>query len=99
MEMEIFVKKYTSILITLIAVNLHANENWITIEPIVETQTPKAQKQETALDVNLSQIEPIHKMMKNINLIQQVIKATTKREKKRETPNNKKWFVINAQTK
>ena len=77
--------------------NLYANENWITIEPINETQTPKSQKPKAKLDVNLSQIEPISKMMKNISLIQQVIKATSQKEIKRETPSDKNWFLINAE--
>ena len=39
--------KIISVLMTLIIVHLYANEKWIKIEPIADTQTPKAQKQET----------------------------------------------------
>lgn len=90
--------KIISILITLVIVNLDANEKWIKIEPIAETQTPKAQKQESKLDVNLSQIEPLSKMMKSINLLQQVMNATSKHETKKQTHNDKKWFIIQEET-
>ncbi len=90
--------KIISVLMTLIIVHLYANEKWIKIEPIADTQTPKAQKQETKSDVNLSQIEPINKMMKNISLIQQIIKVTDKKETKQPTNNDKNWFVIQEET-
>jgi len=87
--------KIIFILITLITINLYANESWIAIKPITDMQTPKAKKPENTLDINLSQIEPISKMMQNINLIQQIIQATSKKKIKKQTQNAKNWFIIN----
>ncbi len=64
-----------------------ANEKWISITPLDKTKTPKAS---TGLDVNLSQIEPINKMIKNITVVKQLIDATTKKEV--STTNDKNWF-------
>lgn len=52
-------------LLLIITTNLYTNENWIKIEPINTTQTPT---KEAPQDVNLSQIEPVNKMLKNDNL-------------------------------
>ena len=71
---------------------LSANENWIKIEPINNTKAPKSN---TKLDVNLSQIEPVNKMMKNATAIKQLIDATSKKEK--QTTNDKNWFVFNSE--
>lgn len=91
--------KIISVLISFIIVNLYASEKWIKIEPITDTQIVKAQKPKSKLDINLSQIAPISKMMQNISLIQQVIKATSKKETKRESSSTKNWFIMNTQTK
>lgn len=69
---------------------LPANENWINIESIDETQ---ALKSSAKLDVNLSQIEPLNKMMKNVIAIKQLIDATNKKEK--NISNDKNWFALN----
>ena len=74
------------------AITIHADKNWIFITPIDETQT---QKPTTNLDVNLSQIEPINKMLKNITVVKQLIDATNKKEK--VAINNRKWFVLNSE--
>jgi len=79
-------------LVTFISLNLHANENWIKIEPINKTQTPNIN---TKLDVNLSQIEPVNKMMKNATAIKQLIDATSKKEK--QTSNDKNWFILSRE--
>ena len=73
---------------------LYANENWIKIEPINSSQMSKP-KQKTRLDINLSTIEPINKMMKNVVLIQQIIDATNKKEK--QTKSDKNWFVLDEE--
>ena len=73
-----------------ITIILSANDNWIKIEPINKTQAPKTK---TKLDVNLSQIEPVNKMMKNVTIIKQLIDVTSKKEK--QTANDKTWFVLN----
>lgn len=70
-------------------INLCSNENWIPIESINKTQ-----KQNSRLDVNLSQIEPINKMMKNAMLIKQLIDSTGKKEK--PTENDKNWFALDT---
>ena len=75
----------------IVSVSLYANENWIKIEPINTAQTQKP-KQETQVDVNLSKIEPVNKMMKNVTLIKQIIDATNKKEK--QTKSDKNWFIL-----
>jgi len=75
----------------IVSVSLYANENWIKIEPINTAQTQKL-KQESQVDVNLSKIEPVNKMMKNVTLIKQIIDATNKKEK--QTKSDKNWFVL-----
>ena len=80
-------------LITFIFVSLSANENWIKIEPINQTKTPKPKSK---LDVNLSKIAPINKIMKNATAIKQMIDATNSTSKKDKQPtNDKNWFVLN----
>ena len=80
-------------LITFISLSLSANENWIKIEPINQT---KAQKPKSKLDVNLSQIEPVNKMVKNVTAIKQIIDATDTTSKKEKQPaNDKNWFILN----
>ena len=71
-----------------------ANENWIPITPTYNEQTPKV-KPNTQLDINLSQIEPINKMMKKATVIKQIIDATNKKEK--PTTNDKNWFVLKSE--
>ena len=81
--------KITLTLITFISIELFANENWIKMEPINQTQ---ATMTNTRVDVNLSQIEPINKMMKNVTVVKQLIDATSKKEK--QITNDKNWFSI-----
>ncbi len=85
--------KIISVLIILTIVNLHANDKWIKIEPITDTKEHK-----TKTDLNLSQSEPMRKIMKNISLIQNIIKVANKKETKKQTT-NKNWFVIQEETK
>ena len=73
--------------------SLYADDNWIKIEPINSTQTPKT-KQKRQIDIDLSKIKPINKMMKNVALIKQIIDATNK--KKRQTKSDKNWFVLDS---
>ena len=77
-------------LITFISISLSANENWIKIEPLNKTKTPKPKNK---IDVNLSQIEPINKMIRNATAIKQIVDATSKKEKR--PTNDKNWFVLN----
>lgn len=81
-------------LITSISTNLYANENWIKIEPINNTKTKKSY---TKLDVNLSQIKPINRMMRNATVIKQIIDTTSKIEK--AYTNEKNWFELNKANK
>jgi len=80
------------ILISFLLTNLYANEHWIKIEPINSTQTPKQKRQ---VDINLSTIEPVNKVMKNIALFKQIIEATNKKEK--QTKSDKNWFVLDKE--
>ena len=85
-------KMISLVLLIFVTIKISANENWIKIEPINKTQTPQPT---TKLDVNLSQIEPINKMMKNVTVVKQLIDATTKKEI--PTTNDKNWFVLNSE--
>ncbi|MFT5661678.1 MAG: hypothetical protein ACI9TV_002325 [Sulfurimonas sp.] len=71
---------------------LHANESWIKINPINKTQTPKVNIKP---DVNLSQIEPINKMIKKATAIKQLIDVARKQEK--QITNDKNWFSIKTE--
>ena len=73
---------------------LSANENWIPIKPMSQEQSPK---QNTKLDVNLSQVEPINKIIKNATAIKQLIDATSKKDK--AVANDKKWFIFKEENK
>ena len=78
-------KMISLVLLIFITIEISANENWIKIEAINKTQTSKSSPK---LDVNLSQIEPINKMMK------QLIDATSKKDE--PTSDDKNWFVLNT---
>ncbi len=79
------------LLLIVIAIKISANENWITIEPINQT---KISKPDTNVDINLSQIEPVNKIMKNATVIKQFIDATSKKDE--PTANDKNWFILNT---
>ena len=83
--------KITSLLLftVFITMNLYADKNWIAIEPIDKTKTSK---QNTKLNVNLSQIEPIKKMIKNATVIKQLIDSSKK--EKASTNNDKHWYAL-----
>ena len=81
-----------TLLLIFLTINLYADKNWIQIESINKTQTAKSK---TKLDVNLSQIEPINKMMKNATVIKQLIDATNKKEE--PVNNEKNWFVLKSE--
>lgn len=78
--------KITLLTISLIltGLNLYADKNWIAIEP---TNKKKTQN----LDINLSQVEPINKMMKNAMVIKQLIDSS---KKEKPSSDNKNWFVL-----
>lgn len=84
--------KITSLyfLFILFNIELSANENWINIEAINVTQSPK---QHTRLDINISQIAPINKILKNVTVVKQLIDTTSKEEK--VTTHSKNWFTLN----
>ena len=92
MENNILTKIIISLI--LITIQLSANENWIPIKP---TQEKQSLKQNTKLDVNLSHVEPINKMMKNATAIKQLIDATSKKGK--AVTNDKNWFVIEEENR
>ena len=82
--------KILSSLFIILNLNLLADKNWIDIEPL-NKKTSK-QTSET-IDINLSQIQPLNKMLQNAKVIQQVMDTTTREKKKYKTEKN--WFVIN----
>ena len=75
------------ILLTLIlifsTINIYADKNWIQIEP------------KSKVDVNLSQIQPINKMIKNATDFKQLIDVMIKNEK--VDTNEKNWFILNSE--
>lgn len=81
-----------TLLLTFLTINLYADKNWIQIEPRNEIQTTKLKSK---LDVNISQIEPINKMMKNATAIKQLLDATSKKDL--QSTNEKNWFVLNIE--
>jgi len=76
-----------TILFIFITINLDADKNWIKIEPLNKTQPSKSN---TKSDHNLSQMQPINKMIKNAILIKELIDN----KKEKPTTNNKNWFVL-----
>ncbi|MBU1216766.1 hypothetical protein KJ870_08155 [bacterium] len=83
-------KMMSLVLLIFITVKISANEKWIEIEPLNKTQTSKSN---TKIDVNLSQIEPISKIMKNATVMKQLMDATSKKDA--PASNEKNWFVLN----
>jgi len=81
-----------TLLISFLTINLYADTKWIPIETINKTQTSKSN---TKIGVDLSQIEPINKIMKNAKIIKQLIDATNK--KNEPTNNMKNWFVLKSE--
>ena len=79
-----------TLLLIFLTINLYADKNWIEIEPVNKTKIVKAK---TKLDINLSQIQPLNKMMKNVTVVKQLFDATSKKEK--TTTNDKNWFTLN----
>ena len=80
-------------LLLCISISLSANENWIEIKPVEVTQTPKSSPKE---DANLSQMQPINKMIKKATIIKQLVDRINTKEKVQV--DDKKWFVINNGT-
>ena len=80
-------------LLLCISISLSANENWIEIKPVEVTQTPKPNPKE---DGNLSQVQPINKMIKKATIIKQLVDSINTKEK--VPVDDKKWFVINNET-
>ncbi len=71
-----------------ITVNLSADKNWIPIELADKDNTPQ---ENTQLDINPSQTEPINKIMKNVMLIKHLIDNT---KKEKSVANDKNWFEL-----
>ena len=68
-------------------VTMHANDNWIAIKSIDETK-----KQNIKLDVNLSQVEPINKIIKNVTVIKQLLDSSKK--EKASSNSEKYWYAL-----
>jgi hypothetical protein len=72
-----------------VTINLCADKNWIPIEPITQASTFKEKSQK---DRNLSQIEPINKMIKNITVVKQLVDGTQTKEK--NIKSDKNWYLL-----
>ena len=81
-----------TLVLIFLTINLYADKNWIQIESTNKVQTKKSKSK---LGVNLSQIEPINKIMKNVTVIKQLIDATSKKDEL--VSNEKNWFVLNSE--
>ncbi len=79
-----------TLLLIFLTINLYADKNWIEIEPINKTKTAKPK---TKLDINLSQIEPVNKIIKNVTVFKQLLDSTSKKEK--IDKNDKNWIILN----
>ena len=90
---KIFYKSLLALVLILFqAIALDADKNWIPIESMDKAQTVKPTKK---LDVDLSQIEPLNKMIKSATVIKQLIDVTTKKET--PTGDDKSWFVLHSE--
>ena len=87
---DVTMKRRCIVFFYIFPVLIIANENWIKIESINKKQAQKSHKQ---LNVNLSQIEPINKIMKRASIVKQLI--DTKGKKETQTSSGKNWFEIN----
>ncbi len=72
-------------LLILITMKISANEKWIPLNSTDKTQT-------TNIDINLSQIEPINKMLQNAMVVKKLIDATNKQDI--PVANDKNWFKL-----
>lgn len=69
------------------SVTLSAEKNWIPIEAVESTKTPE---QNTQLGAELSQVEPIKKIMKNAILIKELMD----KKEKVNSADDKNWFEL-----
>ncbi|WP_294965305.1 hypothetical protein [Sulfurimonas sp.] len=76
------------LLLIFTALILNADKNWIEIKT-----TDKTQKVQTKPKLDLSQIQPINKMMKNLKIVKELIDNT---KKEKVVTNDKNWFVLNS---
>ena len=87
---DVTMKRRCIVFFYIFPVLIIANENWIKIESINKKQAQKSHKQ---LNVNLSQIEPIRKIIKRASIVKKLIDIEGKKE--RESKSRKSWFKIN----
>lgn len=78
-----------TLLLIFITTNLNADKNWIKIEDANKTQKTKSK-----LDLDISQIEPLNKMIKNLKAVKQLIDNT---KKEKTVTDDKNWFVVNSE--
>ena len=72
-----------------ITIDLHADKNWIPLEPINNTQISK---QTTKKDENLIQNGSIGALMKNVAVLKQLLDSSKKDEDNED--NNKNWYPL-----
>ena len=81
--------KLTLLFLLFQTTTVYAEKNWIPLTPLNETKTPKSTP---SFDLNLSQIEPINKIIKNATVVKQLFDAVNKKEV--PTTNDKNWFAL-----
>ncbi|QSZ41707.1 hypothetical protein GJV85_06165 [Sulfurimonas aquatica] len=83
--------KIVLMIVAFISISLNANDKWIKIKSPHKSEAPKPTPN---LDINLSQIKPADKMIKNATAIKKLIDARSKKEK--TSTNAKNWFILDA---
>ena len=86
-------KIFTFIFLLFITTTLTANKNWIALE---HPDATPSKKPETKTDSNVSQMEPLNKMIKNAAVVKQLLDATSKKEKPKDEKN---WFLLDGEIK
>lgn len=69
--------KILALILLFTTLSLYAHKNWIPLQTTDKLHTPKAT---TKVDINLSKIAPLNKIMKNATLLQQLLNMKTQKK-------------------
>lgn len=70
-----------------LTVNASADVKWIPIEPIKTEQTTKQ-------DTNVSQLQPMNKMLDNLKIIQHLLDKKDDEEENLDEESDKNWYNL-----
>jgi len=83
---------YIWILSILLAItNLYADRKWIQIEPINTSR--KTTHKIAQSDINISQVQPINKLIEGAQIIKQLIDSPSYKKKPKQK-SEKNWYVL-----